>query len=114
MFQLYPASEAEGVTGDGICGTGVLQNPKVKRYDGLMTHSRSSMMVRLVRVPLLTLGCVLLVVTPWGTGAASITGQTATPIVDLGYAKYQGFVDSASKNTHFFGMRYAAPPVGKT
>ncbi|KAJ7589883.1 Alpha/Beta hydrolase protein [Mycena floridula] len=35
-----------------------------------------------------------------------------SPVVDLGYARYQGTFDSASNNTHFLGMRYAAPPLG--
>ncbi|KAJ7077232.1 Alpha/Beta hydrolase protein [Mycena epipterygia] len=37
--------------------------------------------------------------------------QTA-PIVDLGYAQYQGIVDTASNITNFLGIRYAAPPLG--
>ncbi|KAJ7746656.1 alpha beta-hydrolase [Mycena metata] len=36
-----------------------------------------------------------------------------TPIVDLGYAKYQGVVDTKLNLTSFRGMRYAAPPTGK-
>ncbi|KAJ6615854.1 Alpha/Beta hydrolase protein [Mycena sp. CBHHK59/15] len=36
----------------------------------------------------------------------------ATPIVDLGYAKYQGMVDAATNITNFLGIRYAAAPVG--
>ncbi|KAK7013829.1 carboxylic ester hydrolase [Favolaschia claudopus] len=37
------------------------------------------------------------------------------PIVDLGYAQYQGFVNTssdASSITTFLGIRYGAPPVG--
>ncbi|KAF9024268.1 alpha beta-hydrolase [Hymenopellis radicata] len=37
-------------------------------------------------------------------------GQDIAPIVDLGYAKYQGAF--ASNISAFRGMRYAAPPVG--
>ncbi|KAJ6524260.1 Alpha/Beta hydrolase protein, partial [Mycena vulgaris] len=33
------------------------------------------------------------------------------PIVDLGYAKYQGTVDTSLNITTFLGIRYAAPPV---
>ena len=33
------------------------------------------------------------------------------PIVDLGYARYQGFVEA--NVTNFFGIRYAAQPLGK-
>ncbi|KAJ7692080.1 Alpha/Beta hydrolase protein [Mycena rosella] len=37
--------------------------------------------------------------------------QTA-PIVDLGYAQYQGTVDTANNITNFLGIRYAAAPLG--
>ncbi|KAJ7043846.1 Alpha/Beta hydrolase protein [Mycena alexandri] len=35
-----------------------------------------------------------------------------TPVVDLGYAKYQGVVDKNLNITSFRGIRYAAPPIG--
>ncbi|KAJ6469458.1 Alpha/Beta hydrolase protein [Mycena sanguinolenta] len=39
--------------------------------------------------------------------------QTSTsPIVDLGYAQYQGAVNTANNITHFLGIRYAAAPLG--
>ncbi|KAF9060480.1 hypothetical protein BDP27DRAFT_420025 [Rhodocollybia butyracea] len=31
------------------------------------------------------------------------------PIIDLGYAKYQGVFDSVNNITNYLGMRYAAP-----
>ena len=34
------------------------------------------------------------------------------PIVDLGYAQYQGVSNSETGNTEFLGVRYAAPPTG--
>lgn len=34
------------------------------------------------------------------------------PIVDLGYARYQGSFSTEANTTHFFGVRYAAPPTG--
>ncbi|KAJ7503355.1 alpha beta-hydrolase [Mycena galericulata] len=34
------------------------------------------------------------------------------PIIDLGYAQYQGLVDTATNITTFFGIRYAAAPLG--
>ena len=40
-----------------------------------------------------------------------VTAASA-PIVDLGYAQYQGSVDIATNITNFLGIRYAAPPVG--
>ncbi|KAJ7848812.1 alpha beta-hydrolase [Mycena olivaceomarginata] len=35
-----------------------------------------------------------------------------TPIVDLGYAQYQGAVNADNNIAHFFGIRFAAPPIG--
>ncbi|KAF7351809.1 COesterase domain-containing protein [Mycena venus] len=35
-----------------------------------------------------------------------------TPIVDLGYAQYQGAVNTDNNIAHFFGIRFAAPPIG--
>ncbi|KAJ7662010.1 alpha/beta-hydrolase [Mycena polygramma] len=34
------------------------------------------------------------------------------PIVDLGYAQYQGSVNASTNITSFFGIRYAAAPIG--
>ena len=34
------------------------------------------------------------------------------PVVDLGYAQYQGVFDRATNVTNFLGIRYAAAPVG--
>jgi hypothetical protein len=36
----------------------------------------------------------------------------AGSIVDLGYAQYQGTVDTGLNTTNFLGIRYAAAPVG--
>ncbi|KAJ7080447.1 Alpha/Beta hydrolase protein [Mycena epipterygia] len=36
----------------------------------------------------------------------------ATPTIDLGYAKYQGSVDTSTNITTFLGIRYAASPTG--
>lgn len=38
--------------------------------------------------------------------------QTTKPIVDLGYAIYQGSFNQTSNTTDFLGVRFAAPPVG--
>ncbi|KAJ7602961.1 Alpha/Beta hydrolase protein, partial [Mycena polygramma] len=35
------------------------------------------------------------------------------PIVDLGYAQYQGSVNASTNITSFFGIRYAAAPIGR-
>lgn len=42
----------------------------------------------------------------------SSTYAQSAPVVDLGYAQYQGKVDVKTGNTHFFSLRYAAPPTG--
>ncbi|KAF9018595.1 alpha/beta-hydrolase [Hymenopellis radicata] len=39
--------------------------------------------------------------------------QDASPIVDLGYAKYQGVFSSSTNITRFRGIRYASPPIGE-
>ncbi|KAJ7217431.1 alpha beta-hydrolase [Mycena rebaudengoi] len=36
-----------------------------------------------------------------------------SPIIDLGYARYQGAVDPSSNITAFLGIRYAAAPTGE-
>lgn len=38
-------------------------------------------------------------------------GQSG-PVVDLGYARYKGTSDPATGYDNYFGMRFAAPPVG--
>lgn len=45
-------------------------------------------------------------------GLRAVTAQSSTPIVDLGYAKYQGTFDATNNQTNFLSIRYAAPPVG--
>ncbi|KAG1875450.1 Alpha/Beta hydrolase protein [Suillus subalutaceus] len=44
--------------------------------------------------------------------ALEALATTNAPIVDLGYAQYQGSVDTATNTTSFLGVRYAAPPLG--
>ncbi|KAG1839452.1 Alpha/Beta hydrolase protein [Suillus subalutaceus] len=41
-----------------------------------------------------------------------LSATVSVPIVNLGYARYQGSVDTATNITSFLGIRYAAPPVG--
>jgi carboxylesterase type B len=43
--------------------------------------------------------------------SVAFAAPTSSPIVDLGYTKYQG-VPLANGITQWLGMRYAAPPVG--
>ncbi|RYC64715.1 hypothetical protein CHU98_g1509 [Xylaria longipes] len=43
----------------------------------------------------------------------SLAQATPTPVVDLGYARYQGSYDSEFDQNIFRGIRYAAPPVGE-
>jgi hypothetical protein len=35
-----------------------------------------------------------------------------SPVVDLGYASYQGVYNESTSITSFLGIRYAAPPTG--
>ncbi|KAI3316587.1 alpha/beta-hydrolase [Xylariaceae sp. AK1471] len=51
----------------------------------------------------------------WGLpilASLSLAQDTPAPIVDLGYATYQGQYNSAYDQNSFNGIRYAAPPVG--
>ncbi|KAG1846487.1 Alpha/Beta hydrolase protein [Suillus tomentosus] len=41
---------------------------------------------------------------------SSPTATVSASIVNLGYAQYQGSVDTATNTTSFLGIRYAAPP----
>ncbi|CAI7569316.1 unnamed protein product [Penicillium discolor] len=55
---------------------------------------------------------VLLALTAAPTGLAASV-QTSNPVVDLGYATYQGYYNNTYNLNIFKGIRYAAPPVGK-
>ena len=46
------------------------------------------------------------------TATATNTNVTA-PIVDLGYAQYQGYFDAQTNITSFLSVRYATPPIGE-
>ncbi|KAG0695774.1 Alpha/Beta hydrolase protein [Suillus ampliporus] len=61
-----------------------------------------------IKANLLALPQALLALT--SLSAAAIA--TSAPIINLGYAQYQGSVDTATNTTSFLGIRYAAPPVG--
>ncbi|KAJ3970091.1 alpha beta-hydrolase [Lentinula raphanica] len=42
----------------------------------------------------------------------STNESDSVPVIDLGYARYQGAFDSTNNLTSYLGMRYAAPPLG--
>ena len=44
--------------------------------------------------------------------AATLFTGPAAPIVDLGYAKYQGKQDSLTKTSNYLGLKYANAPYG--
>ena len=44
---------------------------------------------------------------------ATLDASGAGPLVDLGYAKYEGVADETTGTTRFLGMRYAVPPTGQ-
>ncbi|KAJ7465886.1 Alpha/Beta hydrolase protein [Mycena latifolia] len=46
-------------------------------------------------------------------GAGPAVDAAATPIIDLGYARYQGTIDTSTNITTFLGIRYAAAPTGE-
>ncbi|KAJ7917675.1 alpha/beta-hydrolase [Mycena leptocephala] len=61
----------------------------------------------MVSVHLLSRVCATVLLT-----APLAWAQTSAPIIDLGYARYQGEVNTANNITHYLGIRYAAPPLG--
>ncbi|KAJ7254594.1 Alpha/Beta hydrolase protein [Mycena rebaudengoi] len=44
--------------------------------------------------------------------SAKPTPAKSTPVIDLGYARYQGEVNASTNVTSFLGIRYAAAPTG--
>ncbi|KAG1750596.1 Alpha/Beta hydrolase protein [Suillus paluster] len=62
----------------------------------------------LIKANLLALSQALLALEALSSPATT----ESAPIIDLGYARYQGSVDTATNITSFLGIRYAAPPVG--
>lgn len=49
-----------------------------------------------------------------GTVVKSAVPQTTYALVDLGYSKYQGTVLPGGTINEYLGIRYAAPPIGKS
>ncbi|KAJ7625359.1 Alpha/Beta hydrolase protein [Mycena polygramma] len=48
----------------------------------------------------------------WFLSVRAVESSVTAPVVDLGYAQYQGVVDTELNITAFRGIRYAAPPTG--
>lgn len=42
-----------------------------------------------------------------------VATSNSTPVVDVGYAQYQGLYDPTTNTSTFFGIRYAQSPSGK-
>jgi hypothetical protein len=47
------------------------------------------------------------------SGSQIESRNDSAPIVDLGYATYQGSTDLSTHITSFLSIRYAAPPTGE-
>ncbi|EIW83561.1 alpha beta-hydrolase [Coniophora puteana RWD-64-598 SS2] len=47
-----------------------------------------------------------------GSSAGPTPFDASSPVVDLGYAQYQGIYNTTSNTTNFLSVRYGAPPVG--
>jgi carboxylesterase type B len=62
-------------------------------------------------IPLLPLAALLLSATA-STALPHPDKRWARPIIDLGYATYQGVYNETTNIQSFKGMHYAAPPVG--
>ncbi|KAL0956172.1 hypothetical protein HGRIS_002332 [Hohenbuehelia grisea] len=54
----------------------------------------------------------LTVVAAFAHVQASSPSSTAVPVVDLGYAKYQGTYNVTTNTANYLGIRFAAPPIG--
>jgi hypothetical protein len=48
------------------------------------------------------------------TATILLAARAQRPIIDLGYAEYQGTVNSATNIANFLGIRYAAAPLGRS
>ncbi|KAG7095884.1 hypothetical protein E1B28_006573 [Marasmius oreades] len=48
-----------------------------------------------------------------GLASAQLAQNISPPIVDLGYAKYEGVFNGTTNVTSFLGMRFAAAPIGE-
>ncbi|KAG8212817.1 Alpha/Beta hydrolase protein [Butyriboletus roseoflavus] len=46
--------------------------------------------------------------------ATAVNINVTAPIVDLGYAQYEGYFDAQTNITSFLSVRYAAPPIGES
>jgi hypothetical protein len=46
------------------------------------------------------------------TAAAAVSVVAQAPVIDLGYAQYQGAYDPTTNVTGYKGIRYAAAPSG--
>jgi hypothetical protein len=47
------------------------------------------------------------------SGTTPKSQNASGPVVDLGYAKYQGSTDLSTNISTFSGIRYAGPPTGE-
>ena len=43
----------------------------------------------------------------------AVAANDSTPVVDLGYAQYQGTFNVSTNVSYFLGVRYAQPPTGE-
>ncbi|KAG2130975.1 Alpha/Beta hydrolase protein [Suillus bovinus] len=74
----------------------------------MFIFARSMGLKLFTKANLLAVSQVLLALEGLSSPAATVSAS----IVNLGYAQYQGSVDTATNITSFLGIRYAAPPVG--
>ncbi|KAG1731963.1 Alpha/Beta hydrolase protein [Suillus paluster] len=70
-----------------------------------MSYSTIMRLKMSIRANILAISQALLALEALATTASA-------PLIDLGYAQYQGSVDAATNTISFLGIRYAAPPLG--
>ncbi|EGN99361.1 hypothetical protein SERLA73DRAFT_152978 [Serpula lacrymans var. lacrymans S7.3] len=59
------------------------------------------------------LSLLLLAIHGVASSVGALAGNASAPIVNLGYAQYQGALDYTTNITSFLALRYAAPPLGE-
>ncbi|KAL0567354.1 hypothetical protein V5O48_014639 [Marasmius crinis-equi] len=82
---------------------------KVPETQKCLTNFHDSTSHKIIMVSMIL---KLLLLTTAGAAFSVSPRQTTAPIIDLGYAQYQGVFDPNTNVTNFRGVRYAAAPTG--
>ncbi|KAF5392285.1 hypothetical protein D9757_001481 [Collybiopsis confluens] len=86
-----------------------MRHPFTSRFFSRITMTRQRIGLLLATCTVFT---VLSLAVASAVSAAAHSRGPDAPIIDLGYAKYQGVFDDVNNLTSYLGVRYAAPPIG--